>query len=697
MPPNPQRYFLAAALLPLAIASAVAPAMAQNQSGLDEVIVTASPNPRSSALKMPVPLVDVPQSLSIIDMTDIKQRGFRELGDIARYTPGLSTSQGEGHRDSIVFRGVRSTADFFLDGVRDDVQYYRPLYNLEQVEILRGPNALLFGRGGTGGALNRVSKKARLGMDRRDVDVQLDSFGATHLAADINLATSQKAAWRFNAYGETLETDRDFYDGERMGFTPSLKLSLNPQTTLDLSYERMDHERFIDRGIVTNRDTGAPVDRLRDTVFGSATDNISTLEADVWRATLTRAYTETTIATLNLHYGDYEKTYQNLYADGYDADANTVVLKGYHDPTQRTNMIVSGHINHKLEAAGVTHTLLLGGEYVDTQSDNHRYNPTFSSNGSTSETFRIAPQLDLTQNASGIASRVSFSDDLKTRTQTQITVASVFLQDQIGVSDKLQLLLGARFDSFDITVRDTLDPSAITTQSRKDEEVSPRLGLIYKPQTNVSVYASRSESFLPRSGEQFKKLEESAAKLDPDVFENAEIGVKWDISRDLSFAASRFDSEQTQAQDDGSGQISTIQGLRVDGYELELKGRVSPSLELSFGLTLLDGKTKTGDTPRELPETQYSAFAQYQANERLLVGLGLTYQDAALIKDGSTAYLPEYTRYDASLAYLISGEMTIRVTVENLTDTDYYPHSHGIDQVSVGEPRNAQISLTRNF
>ena len=141
------------------------PAGAQDAS-VDEIVVTSEYNkPDTSALKMPIPLVDVPQSLTIIGQEEIKLRGYGELGDLVRYTPGVNTSQGEGHRDAIVFRGVRSTADFFIDGVRDDVQYYRPLYNLEQVEILRGPNAMLFGRGSTGGALNRVTKKAVIGAD----------------------------------------------------------------------------------------------------------------------------------------------------------------------------------------------------------------------------------------------------------------------------------------------------------------------------------------------------------------------------------------------------------------------------------------------------------------------------------------------------------------------------------------------------
>ena len=134
---------------------------------VDEVVVEAPylSSSESNSIKTPTPIIDVPQSLSIITADQIAAQGFTSIGDIIDYTPGVNTSQGEGHRDAVVFRGVRSTADFYIDGVRDDVQYYRPLYNLEQVEILRGPNALLFGRGGTGGILNRVTKKGEIGQD----------------------------------------------------------------------------------------------------------------------------------------------------------------------------------------------------------------------------------------------------------------------------------------------------------------------------------------------------------------------------------------------------------------------------------------------------------------------------------------------------------------------------------------------------
>ena len=165
-----------------------------------------------------------------------------------------------------MFRGVRSTADFFQDGLRDDVQYYRSLYNVEQVEILRGPNALLFGRGGTGGIINRVSKKAVIGKDFRNLDLGTDTFGAFDLAADVNLSTGTNSALRLNLHTDSLANHRDFYEGERFGINPTLRVVLDDQTTVDLSYEYADHERFIDRGIPTLN--GVPAEGLKDIVFG---------------------------------------------------------------------------------------------------------------------------------------------------------------------------------------------------------------------------------------------------------------------------------------------------------------------------------------------------------------------------------------------------------------------------------------------
>ena len=497
-----------------------------------------------TALKTPVPIIDVPQTLSIVTDDEIRIQGFRELGDIVRYTPGVNTSQGEGHRDSIVFRGVRSTADFYLDGVRDDVQYYRSLYNLEQVEILRGPNALLFGRGGTGGIINRVTKKAVLDEQFGSFDMGADSFGAFDFAVDYNVSTGEKSALRINFHSDTLENHRDYYDGDRYGFNPTFRLELSPATTLDLSYEHADHERFIDRGVPTLN--GEPVEAFEEIVFGDTDTNLQTLRADIYRANLSHEFSDTRKGNLVVQYSDFQKMYKNYYASGYSG-GDTFTADGYKDPTERTNLIISGNIVNEFQTGSAKHTLLVGAEIIDTENENYRYNTFFITTEDDNEVFNITRPINFGVNAAGVRTYNDFTADLKSSTESDIEVTSIYIQDQIDVTDKFKILLGGRFDNFDITVRDVKKG---TSESREDEEFSPRAGLIFKPQENVSLYVSYAESFLPRSGEQFKKLDANAARLDPDVYESTEIGVKWDIRPGLSFTASYFDSEQTIATRD---------------------------------------------------------------------------------------------------------------------------------------------------
>ena len=646
-----------------------------------------------TALKTPVPIIDVPQTLSIVTDDEIRIQGFRELGDIVRYTPGVNTSQGEGHRDSIVFRGVRSTADFYLDGVRDDVQYYRSLYNLEQVEILRGPNALLFGRGGTGGIINRVTKKAVLDEQFGSFDMGADSFGAFDFAVDYNVSTGEKSALRINFHSDTLENHRDYFDGDRYGFNPTLRLELSPVTTLDLSYEHADHERFIDRGVPTLN--GEPVEAFEEIVFGDTDTNLQTLRADIYRLNLSHEFSDTRKGNLVVQYSDFQKMYKNYYASGYSG-GDTFTADGYKDPTERTNLIISGNIVNEFQTGSAKHTLLVGAEIIDTENENYRYNTFFITTEDDNEVFNITRPINFGVNAAGVRTYNDFTADLKSSTESDIEVTSIYIQDQIDVTDKFKILLGGRFDNFDITVRDIKKG---TSESREDEEFSPRAGLIFKPQENVSLYVSYAESFLPRSGEQFKKLDANAARLDPDVYESTEIGVKWDIRPGLSFTASYFDSEQTVAtRDSDTGENSEIVGLQVDGIELELKGQVTEKLSLAIGYSDLDGETAKGGEPREIPEYTASLWATYEVNDRFGIGFGVTAQGESNIKnDKPGLILPDYTRVDFAAYYDLADDLSIQLNVENVTDELYFPHSHSTHQASVGEPLNARISLRKTF
>ena len=683
------------AYLTVCLTLLISPLAFSQQGEIEEVIVKGNVlySDQVNALKTPVEVIDVPQTVSIVTDEDIRKQGFRQIGDIIRYTPGVNTSQGEGHRDAVVFRGVRSTADFYQDGVRDDVQYYRSLYNVEQVEILKGPNALLFGRGGTGGILNRVTKKAMVGENFGSFDFGIDSFGGSDLAADYNVETGANTALRFNIHSDALENHRDHYDGDRFGFNPTMRIELSSATTLDLSYEHADHERFIDRGIPTYN--GEPEEAFEKVTFGDPKINITTLEADIFRGSLSHEFSDTSKGVFSITSSEFEKMYRNLYASGYDGQT-TVTMDGYEDPTERENLIISGNLINELTFGSTKHTLLIGTEMIDTENSNLRYDTYWSTTQKDKESFTITRPMDFSVNVDGVATSVDFTTKLKSKTESDIEVTSFYIQDQIDVNESLKLMLGARLDTFDITVKDI---KSGTSQSREDDEVSPRAGIIFKPAENISWYVSYSESFLPRSGEQFKKLTADAARLDPDVFENTEFGVKWEITPDLYFTAAYFDSEQTQAvRDSETGENSEIVGLQVDGFELELKGDVNEKLSIAVGVTSMDGETSSGGEPREIPDTQASLWATYQVNDRFGWGFGFTHQGKSNISNNKPGLvLPDYTRVDFAAYYMISDEWSMQFNVENLTDELYFPHSHSTHQASVGEPMNARISIRRNF
>ena len=667
---------------------------------------------QSNSIKSPTPIIDVPQSLSIMTAEEITARGITSVGQIIDYTPGVNTSQGEGHRDSVVFRGVRSTADFYLDGNRDDVQYYRALYNVEQVEILRGPNALLFGRGGTGGILNRVSKKAKTGEKFVNYNVSANTFGAYNLQLATNVDTGDQSALRINAMYESLDNHRDFFYGDRYGFNPTARFEVSDDTTVDVSYEYIDHERFIDRGVPTAN--GEPVEAFEEIVFGDPDNNYQTLGADVFRANVQHTFSDNLKGNFNAFYGDYDKVYSNFYAAGYDADAEVVTLDGYVDTTQRENLILSSNLVGEFATGGIEHTVIFGGEVINTKSNQDRYNPVFDSRVGANdpegtlrndqEMFNVSRPLNFRGlsgvNSAGNAVTATFfngvDNTLNDDTHVDLDVYSFYVQDEIALSENFDLVLGARFDSFDIEV---FNVKAAETRSRKDEEVSPRAGLVYKPQENISIYASYSESFLPRSGEQYANINGDADALDPDTFTNQEIGIKWDFNDSMSFTAAIFENEQTSLDNDPNDPESFVEvDSDVSGFELQLQGYITDKWYVTANYSNLDGENASGVELRELPENTMSVWTTYEVSDIFGFGIGATYQDESKVSTSDTSpVLPSYTRVDASAYYTLSDKTRLQLNIENLTDTLYFPNAHSTHQVTVGAPINARLSLIGSF
>lgn len=660
-----------------------------------------------NALKTPTPIIDIPQSLSITTADQIIQQGFDSIGDIVAYTPGVTSSQGEGHRDSVVFRGVRSTADFFVDGVRDDVEYYRGLYNVEQVEILRGPNALLFGRGGTGGIVNRVTKKGMVGETFAGFRASAGSIGAYDIWGDLNLALGDSAALRINAAYEHLDNHRDLFDGEQIGFNPTLRVELGSRTTIDLAYEYADHERFIDRGIPTDAN-GDPVRALRRITFGDAENNYTTFTAHILRGTIQHAFSDSLKGNFTASWGDYDKVYANFYPVGYDAATNVVAMDGYIDTNQRQSLVLSGNLIGEFATGGIDHTLIVGGEYIDTSNDNDRFNPVFDTaladgRRTDVEFFSAVRPFPLRGGvgtlADGRTTRVAFTA-LNDDTAADLTVFSAYIQDEVKLAEWLRLVLGARFDSFEITVQDLKNGG---TRTRKDEEISPRVGVILKPRANLSIYGSYSESFLPRSGDQYADINPPNDALDPNTFSNLEAGVKWDIRPGLALTGAVFQIEESSPQvSDANPDTLDVIDSKIRGFEAQLQGQVTDWWFLSAGYSYLDGEqqSRTGPTGRrlrELPEHMFSIWNNFKATDKLGFGLGLTAQDDSFADNANSATLPAYARVDAAVFYQVNDKLRLQVNIENLTDTLYFPNAHSANELTVAPPLNARFTVTGRF
>ena len=650
-----------------------------------------------NSMKPPVPILNVPQTVTIITDEDILDQGFRAIADIVRYVPGVVTTQGEGHRDALVIRGVRTTADFYQDGMRDDVQYYRSLYNVDQVEVLKGPNALLFGRGGTGGLINRVSKKALIGETFTGLNVGLDSFGAGDFAIDGNLEVNDSVAFRLNAHSDSLANHRDQYDGQRFGINPTMTFVVDSETVMDLSFEYLDHERYIDRGIPTAN--GAPVDALNGITYGTD-GNIHTTEASILRGSLVHNYSDSGKINLTVAANDFNKMYQNLYVNGFDG--TNVELKGYNDVTLRETTTISFSNVNEFDRG----TLTVGLDILDTENQNTRFNSYFDNQNSASSGVAnsfVATNTSFQIDKDGNRTALDYTSDIKTKADTDLEVTSLYLSGNIDLSDQWIMVLGARYEQVDTSIkkytvasgRSALTTGSATT-SRDDSNVSPRLGVIYKPQNNMSLYLSYSESFIPKSGEQYKSWGSNAA-FDPDVYENTELGFKYDMESGISLAVSYFDQQTVKGQEDGVGGSEVI-GMEIDGFEIGIAGQINEQNSINFGLTSVDATASAGTGKvKEVPELTWSLWYTHQANDLFGLSFGAIYQDEQIIKSEGGPLLPDFTRIDMAMTLTPTETDTVRINIENLGDETYYPHSHSTHQVSVGESQNVRISYQKSF
>ena len=646
----------------------------------------------ASATKTLTLLRDVPQSVAVVTKEQVRDQQMQSISDVVLYTPGLVTQQGEGNRDQVVIRGQSTSADFYLNGVRDDVQYYRDLYNLERLETLKGPNALIFGRGGGGGVINRVTKEAN-SSPSREVWLTGGSFYNRRVAGDINQPLGDRAAFRLNGVYENSDSYRRFVGLNRTAFNPTFTFAPDARTRITVGYEFARDRRVADRGITSF--LGRPADVPSETFYGNPDDSRVRSNVQILSGTFDRQF-----GKLNLHnrttYGDYDKFYQNYVPGAPNAAQTLVALSAYNNDTKRKNLFSQTDLTYVASTGRVRHTLVGGFELGRQLTDNFR-NTGFFNNTATS----IQAPFDNPTVYTPVTFRQSGTDadnHLKTN------LAATYLQDQMELSRHVQLVVGLRYDYFDLRFHNNRGGEDLR---RIDNLVSPRVGLVVKPAERLSLYGSYSVSHLPSSGDQFSSLTAVTQQVKPEKFTNYEFGLKWDVRRYLSLTSALYRLDRTNTRSvDPNNPAAIIQtgSQRTNGFELGLSGSVTRDWSVAGGyayqhafITQATAAAAAGRQVGQVPRHTFSLWNKYQFTRSLGAGLGLVSRSDSFVAVDNTVVLPGYTRADAAVYYSFDERWRLQGNVENLLDRDYFVSAHSNTNISPGAPRALRVGLNARF
>ncbi|HEY0413576.1 MAG TPA: TonB-dependent siderophore receptor [Allosphingosinicella sp.] len=708
---------IAASAVLLGLASPILAAEAALDAAYDEadpIVVTGSRETysvgqTSTATRTPTDLIDVPQAVSIVTERQIDDQALQSIADVLRYVPGAVISQGEGHRDQIILRGNSSTADFFVDGLRDDVQYYRGLYNLERVEVLKGPNAMIFGRGGGGGIVNRVTKRPEA---RRfaHADASADGWGAWNVQADLDAPLGEGMLARLNATYEAFANHRDFYEGRRLGLNPTLAFTPSERTRIDLGYEYDDDARIVDRGVPsagagTLAAPARPLTGFRRTFFGVPGLNSTQFRAHVAHGQVEHRFTDALTLTSRLLFGDYDKFYRNAMAQTavtLVAGAPTVGMEAYEDATQRRNLFSQTDLVWDAATGPVRHVLLAGVEYGGQKTAVRHLNGFFDSGVATTNGGRrtfvpLADPIALPP--------VTFRSGTGERSvRSRADVLAFYVQDQVSIGDHVELVAGLRRDRFRLRVADLL---ASARFRRTDALWSPRLGLVLKPAPAMSLYASYGRSYLPQSGDQFSSLDLTLPALEPERFDNCELGFKWNVRKALSLTAAvyRLDRTHTRAIDPADPSRTLLTGAqRSKGAEVSLTGEIRPGWRVSAGYAYTEAEiartTAAAPAGRKValvPRHQASLWTRHDFSRRFGAGFGLYHQSKSFTSISNSVLLPAFTRVDAAAYLKLGSHVEAQVNVENLLGSDYFSSAFNDNNIMPGAPTTLRGTLRFTF
>ena len=679
-------------------------------------------NSTSVATKTNTAIVNIPQSLNVVTKELIRDQNYQGLTDVTRYVPGVAVHQGEGNRDELVIRGVDSSANFFVNGFRDDVQYFRDMYNAQSIEVLKGPAALTFGRGAGGGLLNRTLKEAD-GTRLYEATAQTGSWGDRRVTLDAGQAINENVAARLNVFYEGSDAFRDFNHLERYGINPTVTLKPDDNTKIKLSYEYFHDDRTADRG---NPSQGVPGGATRfnpttpfapngnfQTFFGSPSLNEAVATVQTGMAIIEHDFENGLTVRNGTIAADYKKFYQNVYPangplGGAVNPADTAVnLGAYQHATNRDNVFNQTDFTYKAATGPVFHTVGFGTEFGRQTGVDIRNTGVFPNGTNTIVQNPFAPTyfgpVTFVHHFTGVNADGVTTPDSNSR--YGLNIQSAYVRDTVEISRGLQVIGGARFDRYDMSA---VDMNTNTSRNRVDNLVSPQAAVIIKPIDAMSVYTAYSISYLPASGDQFSSLTNGTLILQPQKFENTEIGMKWNIKPKLLFSTAVYNLNRTNqpiADGNNPGFFFPSGSTLTRGFEASLAGYVTNEWQSSLGYAYTDAKITSatsatvvpGNRVQLVPYNQFAWWNKYQFTPMWAAALGVIYFGDSFASSDDTVRLPGFVRFDAAVYAKIDENWSAQLNVENIFDKGYWASADGNNNISPGQGRTFRLSAKAKF
>jgi catecholate siderophore receptor len=658
--------------------------------GQSEVVDVSAPSmPRASSPKFTAPLRDIPQTITVVPNQVIESQGATTLRDVLRNVTGISIQAGEGGvpaGDNLSIRGFNARTDFFIDGVRDSGGYTRDPFNVEQVEVVKGPSSSYGGRGSTGGVVNLATKAPNLTATRR-VSVGGGSSSYKRGTVDINQPFGDSAAFRVNAMWTDADTPgRDEVKSERWGVAPSLAIGLGTSTRLSVSYSHLAQENVPDYGIpwvpATNvalreyADQPPPVD-FRN-FYGLVERDYEDTLTDT--ATVRGEHDFSAAMTLRsvLRYGRTTRD-SLITAPRFESDTRTAIRRTDWKSRDQTDDIVAGQadLTTLFPTGTLRHTLVTGIEVAREGSENWNR----------LERSEAAPSTDL---FSPDANQPYVSRLARDGVVTDATAdsAAAYAFNTVDLGGRLLISGGVRFDRFALDYLTRNAAGEDTRLDRVDTMLSWRSGLVFKPRPEASLYAGAGTSLNPST--EGLSLTTSTVALEPEQTRSVEAGTKWDaFGGRLALNAAVFHTAKTNARTPGinPGDPPTVlQGEHiVRGVELGAFGNVTSRWQLFGSYTFMNSEITRSNNAVEVgkefantPDHSASVWTTYRMPRRIEVGGGAQYVGDRFNNNSGARVAPAYWLVDAMAAYRLSEQLTLRLNGLNLTNTQY------IDRVGGG-------------